>query len=750
MEHATSPTGQAVDTEDHALPPPLQKLSTILDESPETLAVGDSELHAVALAAAKHIFDLSVQSEEKSRPHIGSLITSISPAEAPQTRSKLKADQNKPKADAEKNLFDFTPLKSLFVDGMDEEQIWAQLDLRTKTVCKMLDFVLEGEVGEEQDNDEEDDEESEEDPEEALRKALEGNKDIDMDEFMAKYGLSEDDLEDSEESQEEVEMGIDEDVSESEEGEEEEEGFSPLRDPEEEGHNPKSILRKRDPKPSLKKKRKGGHPELDDGFFDLAEFNAETERAESKSSTRGRLSGKEDSDSDDMDIDLFASVDHDENFDEEDLQNGEGELYYKDFFEPPSRFEPSSQKPKGNGKGQVHFHDQVRVKKIKATGKNRSLHDDDDEEEEDDDDELDEDADMPDFQFGDRDTGGSDDEMEWDESDREEDDDDDEGEDSDSSESQVDNETIARMKNDLFAEDEEVPDDLTTYERRMAALREQISELESENVAPKEWVLMGEAGSRQRPQNSLLEEDLEFDRVMKAVPVTTEEAVKSLEETIKARILEGRFDDVIRIRPLEDKPFLPSRLLELKDTKSTQSLAQIYENDYVASQTGGEAVDDRDGKLKKEHEEIDLMWEKICSKLDALCNAHFVPKQAKATISTVTNAATASLESALPTSKSTSTMLAPEEIFATSPSSLRARSELTPAEKRAQRSRDRKAKKRQRESLEKSVDKLAKSRGIGGVKKQKQAALESVVKHGKGVTVIGKKGITSSKDKRKK
>lgn len=138
---------------------------------------------------------------------------------------------------------------------------------------------------------------------------------------------------------------------------------------------------------------------------------------------------------------------------------------------------------------------------------------------------------------------------------------------------------------------------------------------------------MGEAGSRTRPQNSLLEEDLEFERAMKAVPVVTEETVQALEERIKARILEGRFDDVVRIRPMEDKPFLPSRFFELKDTKSTQSLAQIYESDFVAAQTGGVIGEDRDGKLKKEHDEIEQLWEAISSKLDALCNAHFIPKQ---------------------------------------------------------------------------------------------------------------------------
>lgn len=171
--------------------------------------------------------------------------------------------------------------------------------------------------------------------------------------------------------------------------------------------------------------------------------------------------------------------------------------------------------------------------------------------------------------------------------------------------------------------------DLSTHQKRLAALRDQIQALESENVGQKDWVLMGEAGSRSRPQNSLLEEDLEFERVMKAVPVITEEVVQILEERIKARILEGRYDDVVRIRPLEDKPFLPSRFFELKDTKSNQSLAQIYEDDYVAIQTGNIAGEDRDGKLGKEHEDIEHLWESICGKLDALCNAHFMPKQAR-------------------------------------------------------------------------------------------------------------------------
>jgi U3 small nucleolar RNA-associated protein MPP10 len=166
---------------------------------------------------------------------------------------------------------------------------------------------------------------------------------------------------------------------------------------------------------------------------------------------------------------------------------------------------------------------------------------------------------------------------------------------------------------------------LSTHEKRQAVLREQIAVLEEENVAKKDWTLMGEATSRSRPQNSLLEEDLEFERVMKVVPVITEDVVQGLEDRIKARILEGRFDDVVRRRAVDDKPFLPSRFFELQDTKSKQSLAQIYEDEYTATQTGA-STDDRDGKLAKEHEELEKLWERLSYKLDSLSNTHFTPK----------------------------------------------------------------------------------------------------------------------------
>lgn len=75
---------------------------------------------------------------------------------------------------------------------------------------------------------------------------------------------------------------------------------------------------------------------------------------------------------------------------------------------------------------------------------------------------------------------------------------------------------------------------------------------------------------------------------------------------------------------------------------------------------------------------------------------------------------------------------------------------MTPIEKRALRTKERKARKRTRDVLNKGVDKYAKMKGIGGVKKQKKAALQSIVKSGKGVTVVGKKNkdILGKKDRK--
>ncbi|KAI6162513.1 Mpp10 protein [Pisolithus thermaeus] len=709
------------------LPAPLQDLSVFIDTQPERLAHESSELQELALRAAKYVFDWAVQTESASWPHVECLLNNLTDVEPPQTRSTAKRKSShtlpdEPRKKKNKVSPLETPIPSLFVDRMSMEQIWEQLDLRGARVCEHLQ-ILEGDGEDEGENEDErsefDEEESEE--EEEVSELEESGDDQEED--------------DSSLPGEEDVAALREESSEEEEDDEEDDGPSSMFD----------VIRR---KPSASKAKT--HSELDDGFFNLHEFNAEIEQAEAKSVSKGRL--HRDTDSEDSgtetDVDLFEAVD--EAVDEEDLEEN---YFYRDFFDAPrsskSRQTTSTSKP-----SKVRFHDQVKVKKIKARGRglpvSAMMYEEDDEDDEDfvpeDDDGSDQET-YKELLDDDNEEEDEDEDEEEEEGEEEAEEDDDEaGEDAETEDGT--RLAIERMRDDLFAEDEEqqkgdpidyahsfADSGMTTHERRMAALQEQIKQLEAENVAKKDWVLMGEASSKSRPRDSLLQEDLEFDRIAKSVPIVTEEVVAGLEDRIKTRIKEGRFDDVVRRRPLDDKPFLPSRLFELQDTKSQQSLAQIYENEYMAAQAGT-STDDRDAKLKKEHEAITKLWEGICNKLDALCNAHYVPKQPKATITAVSDVAAATLESALPTNKSVSTTLAPEEIYAPASSDPRVRSELTPAEKRALRTKQRKARKKERDLLEKSVDKFAKKKR--GVKEQKDAALKSLVKSGKGVTVVGK------------
>ena len=86
-----------------------------------------------------------------------------------------------------------------------------------------------------------------------------------------------------------------------------------LRDPEALGSSGPS----RSPRLSRRTKSSAGS-QLDDGFFDLAAFNAETEAVEAKHVSRGRLKSlneDEDSESDEESIDYFVAVNGDPELD---------------------------------------------------------------------------------------------------------------------------------------------------------------------------------------------------------------------------------------------------------------------------------------------------------------------------------------------------------------------------------------------------------------------------------------------------
>ena len=140
-----------------------------------------------------------------------------------------------------------------------------------------------------------------------------------------------------------------------------------------------------------------------------------------------------------------------------------------------------------------------------------------------------------------------------------------------------------------------------------------MDKLEAAAIGEKSWLLKGEAGAKERPMNSALETDLEFEHVMAPAPVISAEITQKLEDIIKQRIIEGRFDDVERVEPVEER-VSEKELLQLDDTKSTKGLGDIYADGNTKQKAGvalGEKEDPTVAEAKK-------LWAMLSYRLDAL------------------------------------------------------------------------------------------------------------------------------------
>lgn len=230
-----------------------------------------------------------------------------------------------------------------------------------------------------------------------------------------------------------------------------------------------------------------------------------------------------------------------------------------------------------------------------------------------------------------------------------------------------DEESEAEGEDDMLDETGELQTQRSTHEKQRARIADEIRRLEAANVAKKDWALAGEARAVERPVNSLIEEDLEFERVGKPVPVVTNEITEDIEELVKRRILAKEFDEVVRRRTgTSDGHASRKSRFELEDTKPQQSLAELYETDHLRA-TDPNYVDSKDRKLMREHSEVTHLWKEISSQLDTLSNWHYKPKVPQASINVITDAPTIMMEEARPTAGDAATgpsALAPQEIYA--------------------------------------------------------------------------------------
>ncbi|KAL6878547.1 Mpp10 protein [Trichoderma novae-zelandiae] len=542
---------------------------------------------------------------------------------------------------------DVLKLRRVYVDGFETEQVWQQARRIISSALKFSDELLDeleekGEVvagdkgdglddGDKVEGEDEEDEEQSEDEDE-----LDGELDEDELEVDGLEDEDEEDMEALEDGLEDEVDGLDEDEEEEEEEEEnedEQDGQEYVEDPDglndgffniDEFNRQSQYFEEQDARGDPNTDRASDDEEIDWDADPMSQSNAGSKKSDGNGKLQGDdedpLRGEDDEDDDEEDGPTFGDMaldapegasddeadEDDEAADNEGLDLNANGVYYKDFFAPPSRKSKG-----GKPKKSVHF----QREKPAQEDVDRAM------------------ADVRRDLFDD----------------------------------ESDNDDSGDALSDASAGDPKSR--RSAHERRQAKLAEEIRKLEAASVAKREWTLSGEAAAADRPHNSLLEQDLDFEHVGKPVPVITPEVTEDIEAMIKRRILAQEFDEVLRRRP--DAEAVPSGtrrgMVEVDDSKSSKGLAEVYEEEHVKRANPDAYVSQSDEKLQREEREIEALWKDVSARLDALSSWNYRPKPAAPSVSVVSDVAAIAMEDAQPTTASAmtgeSSRMAPQEVY---------------------------------------------------------------------------------------
>lgn len=145
------------------------------------------------------------------------------------------------------------------------------------------------------------------------------------------------------------------------------------------------------------------------------------------------------------------------------------------------------------------------------------------------------------------------------------------------------------------------------------AEKRKIEAIERQLTSERPWQLQGEVAAHSRPVNSLLFEDVAFEQRVKA-PTITAETTEVLEELIKQRIKDNKFDDPERkVKPT--KPVSHGlKQVEVSSERSKVGLAQLYEQEIIAKASVNQPA--RDGPEKEVETKLYALFAKLNALID--------------------------------------------------------------------------------------------------------------------------------------
>lgn len=197
----------------------------------------------------------------------------------------------------------------------------------------------------------------------------------------------------------------------------------------------------------------------------------------------------------------------------------------------------------------------------------------------------------------------------------------------------------------------------TKHELKQEKAKKRIQELEAAAMEQKPWEFTGEVAGKKRPENSLLEIDADFDTLRAAAPDVSLERTVSLEDMIKQRVLDERWDSVMPKRAPQPTA---NEAPELSQEKSALGLGEVYEKEFLHRTLGVARTDEHAAT----RDEAKALFAKVCRKVDALSNFSFAPRPTVPDMKVTPSVGAIAMEEVLPMGVSHADARAPSEVHA--------------------------------------------------------------------------------------